>query len=80
MKWISVKAERKPKFHPDDERISETVLLYVPEMRRRTQGDAGIRMGSYLSYSKEFRPDGSMGFEKYVTHWMPLPNPPKEGK
>lgn len=78
--WISVKDERKPILSDGEDSISETVLLYVPSWANR-RWIRPIVLGDYLHRSRQFRPHGSSGCEKLVTHWMPLPAPPEaEGK
>lgn len=73
--WISVDDDRKPPLMEGEDAISVPVLLYVPRWARQVP-DTGIRLGCFLHYSRKFRPDGSMGCENDVTHWMPLPEPP----
>lgn len=64
MEWISVK-KRVPKLD-DVYRMSELVLV--------TDGE-NIRIGYYAKLEwKEFPINRIMD----VTHWMPLPEPPKE--
>ena len=76
--WISVNDERKPRLMTGEESISVQVLLYVPRFvgSHGNADDNGIRMGHYFHMSKQFRPESSMGFEKDVTHWRPVPEPP----
>lgn len=75
MDWISVDDERKPKENTRDNYISEKILLYVSAFA--VYQASPIAMGNYLFQSGKFRPEGSHGMEEFVTHWMPLPEPPK---
>mgnify|MGYP003642711341 CR=1 FL=1 len=60
--WISTE-DRLPE-------EQETVLCYCPELRLY------ICMGEYRN-NHWYRPNG-WKTALYVTHWMPLPTPPKE--
>lgn len=61
--WISVKVAL-----PDDP--DKSVLCYAPSL--------GIRMGHRLGSMRPFiRPEGCIGYDHEVTHWMPLPDPPE---
>ena len=64
MEWISVK-ERLPE---NGERVlTLSTWAHVSDRELRTYGDG----------SKRFSPDGLLpGVD--ITHWMPLPEPPKE--
>jgi hypothetical protein len=72
VKWISVK-NKKP---PDD----ETVLVWCPELGKPKRPDGqGVLFGHYVECLEEFRVNNSVGFY-FITHWMPLPNPPEPGQ
>jgi hypothetical protein len=68
--WISVK-ERLPEGYYRNDTESRPVIVY------REYYDE-MRVGYYDHYWQEFYTvdDLIMG---HVTHWMPLPEPPKEG-
>lgn len=60
------------------------VTEQLPELEQRVltldrHGNAMVRTLRRLAGEKEpsFRPDGLVP-RKHVTHWMPLPEPPKE--
>lgn len=65
MKWISVKDEL-----PDG---------YLPVLAINSKGV--IRMAEYAFYEEEWWKVPSIKPAKHpITHWMPLPEPPKEEK
>lgn len=79
MKWISVEKEKPP--------IGKVCLLYItyPEGTRFNCRAyplqitfyrlGGLRWNDqYISYEDQYLEEGL----KYVSHWMPLPEPPKE--
>lgn len=69
-KWISVK-ERLPRLHTD-------VLVY----RRSVCRMGGYSSIEYVTLGHGEVPMWSNDFQTWkseVTHWMPLPEPPKEG-
>lgn len=68
MKWISVN-ERLPE---EVEKIGNEVLVCLIE-KERVYGR--IKIGVF--YKGKFHRDFSKGFIMKVTHWMPLPEPPK---
>ena len=39
-----------------------------------------VRIAAYYAPEKTFKEDEPKDITKYVTHWMPLPQPPKEEK
>lgn len=65
-KWISVK-ERLPEKWEDNEGVLINYMVYMPEY--------GVDVGNYLPMAKTWT---CMGIPCKVTHWMPLPEPPKE--
>jgi len=76
MKWISVK-DKVPK-------LDEEVLVYVHGISHNS-GPYQIISLSYLTqfFGKDMKPEGiewicKMSCDETVTHWMPLPEPPKE--
>lgn len=72
-KWISAEDERKPKH---GERVlcryvfSMSKEPFVSVLNYYTHGDNGYVTGAH------FTDEGVLGMR--VTHWMPLPQPPKE--
>ena len=65
--WISVK-DRLPERPPNvDGRLVRRKWFLV-----------ALKSGDVLSLSYEFDEDRWQGFGSPVTHWMPLPEPPKE--
>lgn len=63
--WISVE-ERLPE-------EGQTVVCYVPNLGLRFAS----KLPAILSKPIGIRPEGCHGFDEAVTHWMPLPEPPK---
>lgn len=76
MEWISVN-DRLPK-------NEECVLVYFPKWRKRDYScvfSAEYQNGEDDICDKGFWNDYcrfNIGGEDGITHWMPLPNPPKE--
>lgn len=64
--WISVKERLPEKF--------VSVLVYMPGEKPLPTVHEGYLMPDARWYSNFFKRD-----EDEVTHWMPLPEPPKEG-
>lgn len=72
MEWISVK-DRLP--NRDDECLVARVFDFEPEGRNKDVWHCNYD-GQYFWYQTgaiEFQDDGIT-----ITHWMPLPQPPKE--
>ena len=68
-RWISVKEKLPEHWHMDDkDRTLINYLVYSP--------DYGVDVGNYIKPAKRWV---CMGLPMTVTHWMPLPEPPKEG-
>jgi len=64
MKWISVKEQL-----PEDD---QTILVYNPRASL-------FQLGYYLKDEDSFYSiESYFAFPLHVTHWMPLPQPPKE--
>jgi len=62
--WISVE-DRLPDFHIQ-------ILFYAGDMD-------GLLKGAFYRHSHRFRDnEGNFFYKSDVTHWMPLPEPPKE--
>jgi hypothetical protein len=85
MEWISVK-DRLPEFPSTTELVSES-LLYVLEGQRKTMPGYYHVNGCFYPYRTHKDEMGitEKALRKYsglrckrVTHWMPLPDPPKE--
>ena len=72
--WISAK-DKKPKLkHSDDNmKYSDTVIVTNGKYRTSARWEHNIWAGWYGWFS-----DGDEELEG-ITHWMPLPAPPKEG-
>jgi hypothetical protein len=79
MKWISVE-EKLPE-------MGKVVILYqtypkgtafncrADPLPRNFTHIGGLRYnGKFISYEDQYSDEGL----KYITHWMPLPSPPKE--
>lgn len=66
-KWIPV--TEPPKEWRDENGKLVNYLVYMPEY--------GVDIGNYMSPAKCWV---CMGIPCNVTHWMPLPQPPKEGE
>ena len=66
-KWIS--SDDPPKYwrHEDKDKTLINYLVYMPEY--------GVDVGNYLKPAKRWV---CMGIPAKVTHWMPLPEEPKE--
>lgn len=58
------------------------VLVFNSEIAKYDARDGvnspGVKVGRLLEYTRKLRPDGCMGYDDSTTHWMPLPDPPKE--
>ena len=67
LKWISVKERLPEKWQYADGTLVNH-LIYMPEY--------GADVGNYFQPAKSWV---CMGIPAKVTHWMPLPEPPKEG-
>lgn len=65
-KWISVK-DRLPEKWQNNDGTLVNYLIYMPEY--------GVDVGNYFEPAKVW---DCMGIPCKVTHWMPLPAPPKE--
>lgn len=67
-RWISVE-ERLPEQwrYNDEDRTLINYLVYMPEY--------GVDVGNWINDAKMWL---VMGLPAKVTHWMPLPEPPKE--
>ena len=75
LRWISVK-----------DRLPEVVGSYIIAGKQRYPGepweyftDVAESHGSYIDDFWDTFNDWIEGQETHVTHWMPLPEPPKEG-
>lgn len=66
-RWISVK-ERLPEEWQEADGTLVNYQIYMPEY--------GVDIGNYMKPAKAWV---CMGLPCKVTHWMPLPEPPKEG-
>ena len=64
-KWISVE-ERLPEKWQYADGTFVNYLIYMPKY--------GVDVGNYIQPAKSWV---CMGFPTIVTHWMPLPEPPK---
>ncbi len=69
MKWISVKSKVKPK-------SDLNILLWIPSWKKREYNP--MPLGYYSKNLNKFIPNGSHGWDKAVTHWRYLPDPPKK--
>ena len=65
--WINAK-DRLPEKWQDDKGNLINYLIFMPEY--------GVDVGNYVKPAKSWV---CMGFPVKVTHWQPLPEPPKEG-
>lgn len=77
MEWISVKDRLPPN--------SDEVLLYCQNDIVQGYLKDGIYKGSimvtdnmYDGYVNDRKICNQGGFDDFITHWMPLPGPPKE--
>ena len=75
MKWISVK-ERLPE-------LNQRVLVYIPRWRNDCWEVSFRDKDKNGEWYKEFVSDCCDTFDSYyndneITHWMPLPEPPKD--
>lgn len=68
--WISAE-DNPPKYWraDDEERTLINYLVYSP--------DYGVDVGNYVKPAKQWL---CMGLPMNVTHWMPMPETPKEAK
>lgn len=67
--WTSAEGKPPELWHMDDkDRTLINYLVYSP--------DYGVDVGNYIKPAKRWV---CMGLPINVTHWMPLPEPPKEG-
>ena len=66
-RWIPV--TEPPEVWRDDEGTFVNYLVYTPEY--------GVDIGNYMKPAKCWV---CMGIPCKITHWMPLPEPPKEGE
>ena len=64
--WISVKEKVPEKWQTESEDLIN-YMVFMPEY--------GVDIGNYLKPAKAWV---CMGIPCKVTHWMPLPEPPKE--
>ena len=75
---VALLKEQQPKWIPVAERLPETdydyttVIGYMPH-------DDQVRPVVYCRKTKDFKCKGVIGRE-YPTHWMPLPEKPKDGE
>ena len=83
--WISVK-ERLPERAGKYLVVSNTALAELPPQVKTAWFLNNLRDNSQFKYEGEpnkpgfYNGDGEGDWvERYVTHWMPLPEPPKEG-
>lgn len=68
-RWISVEERQPEHWHMDDkDKTLINYLVYSP--------DYGVDVGNYVKSAKRWV---CMGLPMNVTHWMLLPEPPKEG-
>lgn len=65
--WISVKDERKPKF------LERVLVCYCDDMARE-----GFYRDDFDKWFIYYGFGGLGAVEVNATHWMPLPEPPKE--
>jgi|GEM_PF-2870310 hypothetical protein len=70
-KWISVK-DRLPEKDNED-----WYIIVLTRERRGREAKRIVRVGYWDCYHKRFW-GFEAGFDYTVTHWMPLPEPPKE--
>ena len=72
--WISVKDR------PPEEKQSEITFDFEYVLCATTFGDVRpYKFGTPIGWKEPHFWHGSGLMDEYVTHWMPLPEPPKEG-
>lgn len=72
-------AEKVPKWTPVTERLPEPDLPCICWCKGGTYGQLRWYELHYLSSHRTWEPDDNDGIDNIeVTHWMPLPEPPKE--
>ena len=83
MEWISVK-DRLPEPEVDVLLISHgwgDVIMYIGRLSPMPSDDGTGNFWGIKIDASEWRIRGWSYFRKpHVTHWMPLPKPPKEGE
>ena len=75
MTWVSVE-ERLP-----EEKINQNTLDFEYVLCATTFGDVrALKFGTPIGWKKPHFWNGCGVMDRYVTHWMPLPEPPKDGE
>ena len=67
------------KWIPVSERLPENFGEYIVTVQEET-GKLYSDYADYYPYHKKWRTVLFLGVRDKVTHWMPLPEPPKEGE
>lgn len=67
----------KPKWIPVSERLPEKFGEYIVTVQEET-GERYSDYADYDPYQQRWRTGMYLGVRDKVTHWMPLPEPPKE--
>ena len=75
MEWIKCE-DRLPILETDKFKDYESFEVIVYDGHRVFSCDVGA--GRAHKFWCEFILDGMNGYQKHITHWMPLPEPPKE--